>query len=351
VLDPDTGIAVGVDAAGSGATQLTMTGLSNGVPYTFWVRAVNAAGASEFSALSNVVTPGAPTGPAGTPTTTPTGSPTTTPTGSPTTTPTGSPTTTPTGGPTPIPTTPTPSGTTPAPGGTTPAPGGTTPAPGGTTAPDGGTTDPAPSDPHAPGAPRIDSVTAGNALAVVRWTAPASNGGSPIVRYEVEVLSASKNTRVGNIRTASANAYQLTVTGLTNGTAYRFRVRAVNAIGTGPQSASSAAVTPRTVASAPANVTAQPGPAGGKATATIRWTTPSSSGGSAITRYRVTWQRLDAKGIATGAPAAMTLAAGTRSATYTAPAGVRSGTRYRVTVQAINGVGTGPGRAVFTYVR
>ncbi len=194
-------------------------------------------------------------------------------------------------------------------------------------------------------------MTAGNALAVVRWTAPASNGGSPILRYEVEVLSATKNTRIGNIRTASATAAQLTVTGLANGTAYRFRVRAVNAIGAGPQSSNSAPATPRTVAAAPAKVTAQPGSAGGKVTATIRWTTPPTTGGAPITRYRVTWQRLTANGTPTGAAAVMTLAAGTRAATYTAPAGVRSGTRYRVSVQAINAVGTGPGRTVFTYLR
>jgi predicted phage tail protein len=194
-------------------------------------------------------------------------------------------------------------------------------------------------------------VTAGNALAVVRWTAPASNGGSPILRYEVEVLSATKNTRVGSIRTASATASQLTVTGLTNGTAYRFRVRAVNAVGAGHQSATSPAATPRTIAAAPAKVTAQAGAAGGKLTAAIRWTTPSSTGGTPVIGYRVTWQRLTAKGTPTGAAAVMTVPAGTRAATCTAPAGVRSGTRYRVTVQAVNAVGTGPGRTVFTYVR
>ena len=58
-VDPETGIVVGVDAAAPDATSMTMTGLSNGLPYTFWVRAVNAAGASDYSGLSNVVIPAA----------------------------------------------------------------------------------------------------------------------------------------------------------------------------------------------------------------------------------------------------------------------------------------------------
>ncbi len=45
------------------------------------------------------------------------------------------------------------------------------------------------------------------------------------------------------------------MTGLTAGTAYTFRVRATNAIGTGAASTASAAVTPFRPPSAPRNVT------------------------------------------------------------------------------------------------
>ena len=44
----------------------------------------------------------------------------------------------------------------------------------------------------------------------------------------------------------AAGATTAVVTGLTNGTAYTFRVRATNAIGTGPQSTASTAVVPQT---------------------------------------------------------------------------------------------------------
>ena len=356
VLDPDTSIAVGVDATGPEASEMTMTGLSNGVSYSFWVRAVNAAGASEFSAMSNVVVP---TAGSTTPTPTPTDTATPTPTN---TTPTPTDTTPAPGGTTPAPggTTPTTGGTNPAPGGTTPAPGGTTPNPGPTTPNPGPTTpNPGPTDPTTPGsgtptapdAPTIGRTTVGNGLAVVRWTAPADNGGSPILRYEVEVISAMTGNRVGAVRIAPATAAQLTVTGLANGTAYRFKVRAVNEAGASDRSTASTPTMPRTAPAAPAKVTVKQGPAGGRLTATVSWTAPPSTGGAAITGYRVTWQRLNAKGAAQGTPAVMTQKAGVRTATYTVPTGVRSGTRYRITVQAVNAVGTGAGRAVFTSPR
>lgn len=88
----------------------------------------------------------------------------------------------------------------------------------------------------APGAPTIGTATGGNTSATVNWTAPVSNGGSPITGYSVRVVNAA-NVQVGALRPAAAGATSLVVTGLTNGTAYRFQVSAINAIGTGTASA------------------------------------------------------------------------------------------------------------------
>ena len=92
-----------------------------------------------------------------------------------------------------------------------------------------------------PGMPTGVSATAGNRSADVTWAAPVTDGGSPITNYVITPFigaAAQPSTEVGNVT-------QATITGLTQGTAYTFRVAAKNAIGTGPQSAPSNAVTPR----------------------------------------------------------------------------------------------------------
>ena len=90
--------------------------------------------------------------------------------------------------------------------------------------------------PGVPGAPTGVAAVAGNGQATVSFTAPASNGGSAITGYTV--ISSP-----GNI-TATGSASPITVTGLTNGTAYTFTVSATNVIGTGSSSTPSTPVIP-----------------------------------------------------------------------------------------------------------
>ncbi|MEG2803482.1 autotransporter domain-containing protein [Stenotrophomonas sp.] len=91
--------------------------------------------------------------------------------------------------------------------------------------------------PVAPGAPTIGAATPGVGQVSVAFTAPGSDGGSPITGY-------TATSSPGNF-TATGTASPLVVTGLTNGTAYTFTVTATNAIGEGAASAASSAATPR----------------------------------------------------------------------------------------------------------
>lgn len=84
--------------------------------------------------------------------------------------------------------------------------------------------------------------------ASVSFTAPASNGGSAITGYTV-------TSTPGNI-TATGTASPIVVTGLVNGTSYTFTVHATNAVGNGPESVASNAVTPSGVPGAPTNIVA-----------------------------------------------------------------------------------------------
>jgi hypothetical protein len=87
-----------------------------------------------------------------------------------------------------------------------------------------------------PTEPTDISAVAGNGQATVTFTAPVDNGGSHISRYEV--LSP-----LGDV-IATGNDSPITITGLTNGVAYTFAVRAVNSKGSGPASLASNTVVP-----------------------------------------------------------------------------------------------------------
>lgn len=87
-----------------------------------------------------------------------------------------------------------------------------------------------------PDAPTGVSATGGDAQASVSFTAPANVGGSAITAY----YAVSNPSQV----TVSGTSSPITVTGLSNGTAYTFQVWALNSFGPGPFSAASGSVTP-----------------------------------------------------------------------------------------------------------
>jgi Ca2+-binding RTX toxin-like protein len=196
----------------------------------------------------------------------------------------------------------------------------------------------------APGAVTGVNAVAGSAGATVSWSAPASDGGSGITGYSVQVLSGTTVQRTVTV----GNVHSTVVTGLTNGTAYSFRVAAVNAVGSGAMSTASSAVTPRAIAtrpSAPRIQVAASGAAGGSITATARWLASLSNGGSAITSYRVTAIQVRANGTATGRTRTVTVTGSVRRAVMALPAGL-----YRFRIVATNAVGASAPSAVSNMV-
>ena len=87
-----------------------------------------------------------------------------------------------------------------------------------------------------PNAPTIGTATAGDTIATVPFTAPTNVGGSAISAYS------ALSTPGGII--ASAASSPISFTGLTNGTAYTFRVWALNTYGPSAYSAASNSVSP-----------------------------------------------------------------------------------------------------------
>jgi hypothetical protein len=86
-----------------------------------------------------------------------------------------------------------------------------------------------------PTAPQFVTVKAENQRISVAWGEPASDGGSPITGYTVQVLDADDNPVPGATCTTTTDLF-CSIEGLVNGTEYSVVVKATNAIGDGPWS-------------------------------------------------------------------------------------------------------------------
>jgi hypothetical protein len=93
-----------------------------------------------------------------------------------------------------------------------------------------------------PATPAAPTPTAGNGQVSLSWTAP-SNNGSAITDYLV-YYSTSVSGTYTIFSDGVSTSTSATVTGLTNGTAYYFKIRAVNDVGNSDFSAASTSATP-----------------------------------------------------------------------------------------------------------
>lgn len=162
-----------------------------------------------------------------------------------------------------------------------------------------------------PGAPVIGTAIGGNGTAQISFTAPSSDGGSPIQSYTATCGSASQ----------TGPASPIEVTGLTNGVTYTCSVTAANAVGSSVASGN-VSVMPKGAPLAPSLTSAQPA----DSAAILTFSAPSSDGGDPITGYAATCDQ--GVTVHSGTPPNITVT------------GLINGTAYNCTVAVSNSLGS-----------
>jgi titin len=184
---------------------------------------------------------------------------------------------------------------------------------------------------EAPGAPTGVEVAVsgddGDALDV-SWTAPEESGTSDVTGYVVQWKSGDDDYSADN--QSSVDGTSSTADGLTQGTAYTFRVAAVSDDGQSDWS-DEASGNPGTAPGAVVDFTVDAGAVSG--TLVLTWAAPADDGGTPITGYVVQW--------ATGRDAASSAEISDGSATSYTITGLKTGVSYRVHIQAVNAAGAG----------
>ena len=132
-----------------------------------------------------------------------------------------------------------------------------------------------------PGAPTWGAFTNATRAITLRWTAPSSNGGSAVTGYEIEYRRGTSGSWTDG-PDPGANATSRTISGLTPNTTHQFRIRAVNAVGTGTWSANKSSRTRALVAPDPVRINSSQTwtvPSDWNDVATIAFTLVGASGG------------------------------------------------------------------------
>ena len=188
----------------------------------------------------------------------------------------------------------------------------------------------------APSAPRSLTAMADEQTTInLSWTAPESTGGTPITGYQIEVSpnGTSEWTDLADNTESTATTYSHT--GLSASTTRHYRVSAINIVDTSTPSdvamATTAAVATATAPGAPTSLTAT---ASGQTTINLSWTAPTSTGGAAITGYKIE--------VSTDGGGTFTQLVASHSTPPYAHTGLSAATTRHYRVSAINSVNTGP---------
>ncbi|MCY3635874.1 MAG: fibronectin type III domain-containing protein [bacterium] len=187
--------------------------------------------------------------------------------------------------------------------------------------------------PSVPDEPVNVTATPGDAQVTLAWT-PGADNGSTIIRYEYTYDENGAAVNVWYpIPGSNRHTTSYTVTGLANGTAYRFYLRAINLEGNG--AVATAVSLPAIPATTPDPVTeliATPG----NSQATLTWI-PGFDGGSPILYYEIRQRIVNSPygpwSIMVGSTAATTSFIVT---------GLTNGVTYQFQVRAVNAIGPTP---------
>ena len=159
--------------------------------------------------------------------------------------------------------------------------------------------------------------------------------GLDITGYEYALSTSANNVTYSSYGSYLASSWSsgntFTITGLTNGTYYKIKLRAVNSLGKGQESAVIGPFLPRTTPGLPVFSSAS----SGNGTYTINWTAPVDTGGAPVTSYTV--ELTTANQTAWNGATVSTGITGT-SKTFT---GLTNGASYRARVLAVTAGGSG----------
>lgn len=177
-------------------------------------------------------------------------------------------------------------------------------------------------------APTINSFTYTRSTANVLFSIPTNTGGGSISNYQYSLNGGTTYTAFSPTQTSTP----LSISGLTYGSSYSIRLKAVNEAGTGSASNASTATIPYTTPLAPSIDTI---PVDNYYTMSVSFTAPTDTGGRAITNYQYSID--DGVTYKTPSPAV------TASPLYLTIGndGLQPQTNYTIKLRALNIQGTG----------